>query len=269
MLKSGMMNASVHQPERPCVRGTTKISQMSIDIRVPTPYHRGMRTRCSVAAVVLTAAALLATQSARGSDWVVNAPQKPALSADAKDDVGVSWVQGGARVSLVVPPSGKVYHAALPGPDASRPASVPGLAFTPIVRRAPGGWLVAAQIWQAAGQPAALHVARWKGAPTQLTLADDGTHLTGTATFQGKPVTGTSPTPSGTRMRIYVYLDCFGCPAAPQGWSAMLGVAPKSDGSFSVLLKPAWTGSRYRAEVEGPNVGETLAPDAQAFVTAP
>ena len=28
------------------------------------------------------------------------------------------------------------------------------------------------------------------------------------------------------------------------GWSPMLGVAPQADGSFSVLLRSAWTGSR-------------------------
>ena len=41
----------------------------------------------------------------------------------------------------------------------------------------------------------------------------------------------------------------------------MIGVAPKADGSFSALLRPEWTGSRYRATVLGPNIGSTLAPE--------
>ena len=45
----------------------------------------------------------------------------------------------------------------------------------------------------------------------------------------------------------------------------MLGVPPKTDGSFAVRLRPSWTGSRYRAAVAGPNLGAVLAPDAQAF----
>jgi len=48
----------------------------------------------------------------------------------------------------------------------------------------------------------------------------------------------------------------------------MISVAPKADGSFSVLLRPDWTGSRYRATVLGPNLGTTLAPDAQAIVNS-
>jgi hypothetical protein len=66
-------------------------------------------------------------------------------------------------------------------------------------------------------------------------------------------------------MRIYVYVDCFGCPAAPHGWSAMVGLRPKADGTFAARLRPSWRGSRYRAAVAGPNIGTTLAPDAQAF----
>jgi hypothetical protein len=46
----------------------------------------------------------------------------------------------------------------------------------------------------------------------------------------------------------------------------MIGVAPKADGSFAVLVRPEWRGRRYRASVAGPNLGTTLAPDAQATV---
>jgi hypothetical protein len=220
-----------------------------------------------VAAGVLAAvgSVLVVPGVATASVWITSSGQQPMLRADAKGDVGVGWVQAGARVNLVVPLHGQVYHAQLPGPDVSRPASVAGLAFTPTVRRTPGGWLVALQTWQVAGQPRALHVARWKGAPTKLTLAFDGTRLRGQASFQGKPVTGFSPTPAGKQARIYVYIDCFGCSASPHGWTSIAAVAPKADGSFAVYLRPSAHGSRYRAAIQGPNLGATLAPDAQAI----
>lgn len=67
------------------------------------------------------------------------------------------------------------------------------------------------------------------------------------------------------RLRIYVYLDCFGCRGAPDGLSRMLGVAPKADGMFALLLRPSWIGRSYRATVAGPS----YAPDAQTVIVAP
>ena len=99
-----------------------------------------------------------------------------------------------------------------------------------------------------------------------LTLKSDGTRLTGSVTFDGKPVTGFRPTPAGLKQKIYVYLDCFGCPGS-SGWSFMLGVAPKADGTFSVYLRSAWKGSRYRGAVGGPNHGTVYAPDAQTMIS--
>ena len=225
------------------------------------------RTVQLLAAVVPVLAALALAAVAGGSVWVTNAGSRPVLRADAKGDVGVSWMQAGARVNLVVPLRGQVYHAPLPGPDVSRPASVPGLPFAAIVRRA-GGWLIALQTWQVAGQPRAFHVARWKGATIKLTLTFDSTRLRGQASFHGKPVTGFSPTPAGKQARIYVDIDCLGCPGSPNTWTPIAIVAPKTDGSFAVLLRPNQHGSRYRAALAGPNLGTTLAPDAQAFTTA-
>ncbi|MBV8066205.1 MAG: hypothetical protein JOY73_11815 [Actinobacteria bacterium] len=187
------------------------------------------------------------------------------LAADATGEAAVTW----GATTFVVPLQGQGFHGSLPQPDVSKLGAVAGLAFTPVSVRTAGGWTLALQVWAPSGQPAAIHLARWRGDPTQVTITDTGTHLSGTATFQGKPVTGSSPTPSGTELREYVYLDCFGCSADPSGWSAMLGVATKADGSYSVLLRPNWMGSKYRASIEGPNIGATLAPDAQAFANAP
>jgi len=217
---------------------------------------------------VVAVSAFILAPCAVASDWIANGGSQAVVSANAAGDVAVAWTESGTRTEFVIPPSGKGYHGALPGTDVSNPASVPGLAFAPTARRTPAGWFVALQRWNVAGQPEALHVARWKGAPTAITLSDDGTRLSGTTTFDGKPVTGFSTTPRGTRQKIYVYVDCFGCPAAPHGWAALIGVAPKADGSFAVALKPGWQGSRYRASVQGPNLRGTLAPDAQVVASA-
>jgi hypothetical protein len=140
--------------------------------------------------------------------------------------------------------------------------------FALAVRRTPDGRTWALQAFpQGTGKPPELHFARWAGAPTALTLSLDGARLTGSATFQGKPVTGSTTTLEGKRQRVYVYLDCLGCPLGGTGWGRMIGVAPKADGSFAVALRAEWTGKRYRATVAGPNRGATLAPDAQAFAS--
>jgi hypothetical protein len=191
------------------------------------------------------------------------------LRVDAKGNAEVRFVSGGSPDTVIVPPRGQLHHGgSLAGPDVSRRIGVPRLPLALTVRRTPDGRLWALQAWQVQpGGPIELHLARWKGAPTVLTLATDGTHVTGTATFQGKPVTGFTFTLEGKRPRIYVDLDCFACGGKP-GWTRMTPVAPKADGSFSVFLRPEWAGKRYRATVSGPNIGTTFAPDAQIVISS-
>ena len=216
--------------------------------------------------LALAVSPAIAVPAARGSDWIVNGGSSPSLLVDARGNAQVSWSSGGARTYLVVPPAGRVFHSRISGPDTSKRAGAGGLPNALAVRRTADGTMWALQKWDVAGQPVALHFARWSGAPTELTLALSGTRLSGTVTFHGKPVFGTSPTPSGQAVRIYVYVDCLGCAASPNGWSPLLGVAPAADGSFALALRPAWTGARrYRATVAGPNLGTTLAPDAIAY----
>jgi hypothetical protein len=200
-----------------------------------------------------------------GSVWIANGAAHPVLRVDAKGDAQVTWSGG----SVLVPPHGQLYHGgSLSGSDVSKPAPAAGIPFAVSVRRTPDGGLWALQAWQVMpGGPVELHLARWQGQPTRLTLASDGTHLTGTLSFHGKPVSGTTFTLEGKHPRIYVYLDCFAC-GGKADWTRMIGVQPKPDGSYSVLLRPDWTGSRYRATVLGPNLGTTLAPDAQAIVNS-
>jgi hypothetical protein len=188
------------------------------------------------------------------------------LAVDQHGLAEVTWKQSGASQALFLPPTGQVFHGGgLSGPDVSRSATL-ALPNALVVRRTPDGGEWALQTWQMPGEAAELHLSHWTGAPTALTLTQNGTRLEGTVSFHGKPVTGFSTTPAGTRLRIYVYLDCFGCGGS--GWTRMLGVKPRADGSFALALRPEWTGSRYRAEVEGPNLGASRAPDAQVVVDA-
>lgn len=215
------------------------------------------------------AASIALAAAAHGSVWIVN-DVRPALRVDARGTAEISWRSGATRQTVIVPARGRLYHGgSLSGPDVSRRAIVPGLSLALAVRRAPDGTLYALQAWQVQPRgPTEVHLARWRGAPTTLTLSSAGAHLSGRATFHGKPVTGRTFTLEGKRPRIYVYLDCFACSAAHgSGWARMLGVAPKPDGSFTVSLRPQWTGKRYRATVAGPNLGTTFAPDARAIAS--
>jgi hypothetical protein len=215
------------------------------------------------------AVALGATGIAHASILLGSGTSQARLQVDAKGDAEVTFVANGQRVTVTVPPHGTLSHGgSLTGPDVSRPVAGPKLPLALTVRRTPDGRLWALQLLQVQpASPPELHLARWTGAPTTLTLATNGTHVTGTASFQGKPVTGFTSTLGGRHPRIYVLMDCFSCGGKP-GWTRMLSVPPKADGRFSVYIQPQWKGTRYRASVAGPNLGTTLAPDAQAVVSA-
>ena len=223
--------------------------------------------RLRVFTAVLTFAALV-PPVALASYGVATSAGAPKLRVDATAVAEVSWTAGGARQSFLVPRSGLGRHGTLGGPDVSKATSL-ALPMAVAVRETPDHTLWALQRIAIAGRPTSLNLARWQGSPTKLTLVDDGTHLTGTTTFHGRPVTGYSSTLAGKRTRDYVFLECFGCPRARSAWTLMLGVAAKSDGSFSVALRPSWAGRRYRATVLGPNIGGQLAPAARTTLDAP
>jgi hypothetical protein len=224
-----------------------------------------MRSRAAV-----LVALLFSVPAAGASIFVGNDIAAPRLAVDAAGTAQVTWKQAGAPQSVIVPMKGQLSRGgSLSGRDVSRPAPSVRLPLAVIVRRGPGGMLYGLQRWQVQpGGPVELHLARWSGAPPVLRLAAEGGRLTGSAAFQGRPVSGVTSTLEGKRLRIYVYLDCLGCPGAT-GWSRMIGVAPKADGTFAVFLRPSWVGRRYRATVAGPNVGATFAPDARAESAAP
>ncbi len=202
-------------------------------------------------------AALVAVPSAGGSIFIAANATHPKLAVDAKGNALVTWSQG----SVLVPPAGQLTHGGgLAGADVSRPVAI-RVPLALVVRRA-GGMLYALQQWQVQpGGSLELHLARWSGALPKLHLALDGQRLTGSAAYQGKPLTGYSTTLEGKRVRVYVYLDVLG----PKGWTRMLGVAPKADGTFAAALRPQWAGKRYRATVAGPG----YAPDAQVEIATP
>jgi hypothetical protein len=230
-------------------------------VRIPIP-----RNSASLAALAVLAA--VAAPGAGGSIWVASGTEQPALRIDAHGDAEVTWRASGARLTLLVPPSGRVLPgAALQKPDVSTAAPTSAAPLAVAVRRTPDGWLWALQEWSPVpGAPPELHLARWKGAPTRLTLSVAGDRLTGRATFQGRGVSGFTKTPAGRGLRIYAYVDCAGCPGGGAAWTRLTAVAPKADGRFSLFLRPAWRGQRYRVTVAGPNYGAVRAPDAVAFV---
>ena len=210
--------------------------------------------------IVVAVCALAVAGSAQASIWIDDGSVRPGLRVDAKGNAEVSWTEGGVHKTVIVPAHGQLYHGgSLPDANVSRPATVPGLPFARVVRRTPDGRLWALQQWQPQpDEPVETHLARWRGAPTKITLAYDGARLSGTATFHGRPVTGRSYTLEGKRPRIYVYLDYL----AGGSWHRMLGVAPKRDGTFTAFVQPRWKGTRYRVTLLGPNVGADFAPDA-------
>jgi hypothetical protein len=224
--------------------------------------------------LLVAAVALVAGSDATASIWVASGARSPQLRADARGYAEVSWRDAqGRRQTVLVPPRGRLFPGGrLPGPDVSRPIALP-LAMKVIVRRTPDGRLWALQRWRVQpGRPEELHLARWRGAPTALTATaiccrGASETLQGSATFAGRPVFGFSPTPEGRRLRAVVYVDCFGCPLSPNGWARAIGLFPRApDGAFSLFVRPAWLGTRYRLTIAGPNRGTTLAPDARLVV---
>jgi hypothetical protein len=164
----------------------------------------------------------------------------------------------------VVLPGGK-----LGAPDVSKRATSPKLPYLKVLRRGPGGWLYALQVWPVRNGPNELRFSRWKGAPTKLTFTATkerlGIALQGIVTYAGKPVPLKSPTPGGTLLRQYVYLD----QQLGRQWKVLGGVAVKSNGSFRRMVYGGPTGTLFRATVAGPNIGQVYAPDMVVQVPPP
>lgn len=225
--------------------------------------------RAALAAGVLGAAllALIAgfTSVARGSIRLGAGGTDATLQVDAKGDVLVTWMQGTTKETVFVTAQGVLTRSgALTGRDVSHPVSIPSIPAAVVTRASAGGTFWALQRIALDGQ-SELDLSHWQGAPTTLTMTVAGDHLTGSARFDGEPVTGSSLTPGGKTPKIYVYVECYGC-GGQQRWAPMLGVRPKSNGTFSVYIRPAWKGTQYRASLMGPNTATIYAPDAQIVI---
>ena len=220
--------------------------------------------------------ALAAPGSAAASIGVTFEPfSHPSLRVDAREYAEVDWTAGGARRSVLVPPSGQYLPGGtLPGKDVSVATGAVAVPYRLALRRTPDGRYWALQAWQTGFRgPLELRFSRWRGKPTTITLAleQKGRYqvLAGSATFQGRPVTGSYLTNAGKPISLAAQLDCFGCPAGQgHGWYRFNGVKTRSDGSFGSGLRGDWTGTQYRATIVGPNLGTTLAPDAAALIRA-
>jgi hypothetical protein len=220
----------------------------------------------STAAVV----AVLFAAAASASITVATNAARPALRVNARGDAEVSWTAGGVRRYLLVPARGLFLPGRrLTGRDVSTPVSNPTIPYKRALRRTPDGRLWALQSWRVAFAKATeLRFSRWRGAPTEITLEatpqGETEVLAGVATFQGRPVAGTSPTNAGKRILLSAFFDCFGCGAS--GWFRFNARRTARDGSFGVTVPLTRRGSRYRVSITGPNRGLTLAPDASAVV---
>ena len=222
-------------------------------------------------AVAAGAAVWAAADGASASITVATNAQRPALRVDAKGWAEVTWTSGGRRQSLLVPPTGRVFPGRrLAGADVSRPTTEVKLPFARVVRRTPDGRFWALQAWRVAkGGPIELRFSRWRGAPTEVDLTATPRRqtelLSGRATFQGRPVTGYSPTPAGTRILLAAALDCFTC-LGSRGWVRFTQVRTRANGSFAATVPLRARAARYRVTIAGPNRGATYAPDASAVV---
>ncbi len=223
-------------------------------------------TRLPGLALIGLVAVLALVPAAAASYSLTTGATSASVRVDQSGSAAVTWRANGKTTSFVVPTSGQGYHGTV-ATDVSKPDSL-ALPMAIAVRRSPNGTLYGLQVFKVGSLPVSLDVSRWHGAPTAVTLAVAGDHLTGTVTFDGKPVSGFSPTLAGRPTRIYVYLECLGCQGSANTWQLMLGVSPKSDGTFRVYLRQGWVGSKYRATVQGPNVDGQLAPDARTVISA-
>ena len=231
--------------------------------------------RVAVLAAALGAAAAGLAGPASGSIGIAFGPfANTSLRVDAAGNAEVGWTtRAGVHDSVVVPPAGELVHGRLSGRDVSRPSTAAVLPYRITLRRTPDRRLWALQAWQTGFTgPVELRLSRWTGKPMEITLnlrrKGRFSVLTGQATFHGRPVTGKYRTNSGVLINEAAQLDCFACPAAHGAkWFRFNGVRTQADGTYGSGLKAAWTGTRFRASIVGPNTGSTLAADAATIVS--
>jgi hypothetical protein len=212
--------------------------------------------------VALTLALVVGVLAAAGagdsSICICVGGRNPALRVNAKGFAEVSWTSQGSRHYRVITPRGRVVVGRMAGRDVSRPTTAVRIPYKRVLRRTPSGAIWALQSWGRPGQPVNLRFSRWRGKSTRLTVETvccraGRERLRGRATFHDTPIYG------------WVYVDCYRCGLNPQGWAAATRTATDRAGFYSVGVRSAWRGSRYRVSVVGPRARWMRAPDARAF----
>jgi hypothetical protein len=208
-------------------------------------------------------AALALSQTATAALTVCKNGTASGLRVDAAGNAEVSWTAGGRRHTMLVRPGAGLTEGALSGSDVSEAVRGEQVPFQRMVRSAPGGWYYALQAWRMdANGPTLLRFSRWRGVPTEVTLAakkaEAGVRLSGRATFDEKPLPKTS-------QRRYVYLDSL----IGGTWRRVSRVLLPSSGSYAHRVSKANVGDSYRVVLPGPNFGTTYAPDGSSVVDAP
>jgi hypothetical protein len=201
----------------------------------------------------------------------VNPRGGESLRVDSAGNAEVGWTAAdGSQHSLLVSHDGSLRYGGLSGPDVSQPAAGVSIPWAIVVRQTADGRYYALQAWRRLDSgPVELRFSRWEGAPTKLTLRIvcckwGHVNVVGDASFHGRPIYGFKATAQGDPLDSYgrnVYLDSY----RNQRWARMMGILThRPSGSFSLWIRPEWTGAQYRGTIPGPNWGWTLGPDAFA-----
>jgi hypothetical protein len=221
----------------------------------PSRHHPAAR---SALAVMGAAAAFCVSAGSAEGSICFSGGRQPALRVNDSGAAEVSWVAAGARRYALVTRRGRVVLGRrMRGRDVSTRTRAVRIPLKRVLKRTPDGAFWALQSWKRCGR-VELHLSRWRGAPTKLTVeavcCRGGREIVrGEVTFHRRAV-----------YRAKVYLDCFACRLNPKGWARFAVRSTRRDGSYSIRVRRAWSGRRYRATVVGPNFGWTRAPDARA-----
>lgn len=201
--------------------------------------------------------ALVGAGGADASICVCAGARAPALRVSAKGFAEVSWTARGMRHYRVITPQGRVVRGRLQGRDVSFETTAVRIPVKRVLKRTPSGAFWALQAWGEPGHPLNLRFSRWRGRPTRVTAETvccraGSETLRGQAAFHGTPIYG------------WVYIDCYRCALNRRGWARAARRATNKAGFYSVWIRSAWKGARYRVTIVGPNVRWTRAPDARA-----
>jgi hypothetical protein len=227
------------------------------DERAVPKSTRRSPLRLGLLAITVLLATLARVDVAGSSICIATRATNPQLRVNPQGFAEVSWTAQGSRHRSLVTPRGRVRGGGrLSGRDVSFKTAAVRIPAKRVLRRTPQGpfWALQTCGTNPDGPPS-LRFSRWKGPPTRLSgesvCCQSGTEtLSGRATFHEIPIYG------------WVYIDCFRCPLSPSGWARATRKATTKQGYFSVSIRPAWKGRRYRMTVIGPNFGWTRAPDA-------